>query len=112
MGRSVGLRLDNPGAVKDGDEGGSYLLASPSWKGEVPKGIKRVVRGETDFLGTLTRTGLNGPQDLPNMEKTQQGYKLQPLSSFLGKPHRRRRRRSSGSRGWRATRGRSTSSAT
>ncbi len=81
-----GFVLDNPGAVKDGDEGGSYLLASPSWKGEVPKGIKRVVRGETDFLGTLTRTGLNGPQDLPNMEKTQQGYKLQPLSSFLGKP--------------------------
>lgn len=37
-------------------------------------------------MGTLTRTGVNGAANLPDMEKTQQGYKLQPLSAFLGKP--------------------------
>ena len=81
-----GFVLDNPGAVLDGNGGGNYLLVSPMWNGTVPKGIKRVVRGESDFLGTLTRTGLKDASDLPNMQKIQQGYKLQPLSSFLGKP--------------------------
>lgn len=81
-----GFVLDNPGALLDGKEGGKFLLASPNWKGKSPKGIKRIVRGETEFMGTLTRTGVSGPADLPNMQKTQQGYKLQPLSAFLGKP--------------------------
>lgn len=81
-----GFVLDNPGAVKDGDSGGSYLLAPPNWTGALPAGIKRVIRGETFFLGTLTRTGFAGPEDLANMEKTQRGYRLEPLSKFLGKP--------------------------
>jgi len=76
--------VDNPGSVLDGSEGGNFLLAAPGWKGEVPKGIKRIVRGESDFMGTLTRTQLKGIDDLPAMQKTQQGYKLQPLSAFLG----------------------------
>lgn len=81
-----GYVLDNPGAVKDGNAGGSYLLAPPNWDGPLPPGIKRAVKGETYFLGTLTRTGLKGASDLPGMEKTQRGYKLEPLSSFLKKP--------------------------
>lgn len=43
-----GYVLDNAGSVVDGNDGGSYLLASPSWKGETPKGITRVIRGESD----------------------------------------------------------------
>ncbi len=78
--------LDNPGSVLDGSKGGNFLLASPNWKGKLPKGIKRIVRGESEFMGTLTRTGLNGAADLPAMQKTQQGYSLQPLSAFLGQP--------------------------
>lgn len=78
--------LDNPGTVRDGDSGGDYLLASPHWQGTAPTGIKRVIRGESDFIGTLTRTGVSGPDDVPNLEKTQQGLKLQPLSSYLGQP--------------------------
>jgi hypothetical protein len=81
-----GFVLDNPGTLLDGQDGGNFLLVSPNWEGPIPDGIKRVVRGETDFLGTLTRTGLNGLEDVPNLERTQQGYRLQPLSSFLGKP--------------------------
>jgi hypothetical protein len=78
--------LDNPGSVLDGNEGGNFLLASPGWKGELPKGNQRVVRGESQFMGTLTRTGVKGADDLPAMEKTQRGYTLQPLSAFLGQP--------------------------
>jgi len=81
-----GFVLDNPGSVEDGNDGVSVLLASPTWKGKLPKGIKRVVQGDTDFLGTLTRTQLFEPKDLPNVKKIQKKYKLQPLSAYLGKP--------------------------
>jgi len=81
-----GFVLDNPGSVEDGNDGVSVLLASPAWKGELPKGVKRVIRGDTEFLGTLTRTQLFEPKDLRNVKEIQQKYKLQPLSAFLGKP--------------------------
>jgi hypothetical protein len=71
--------------VLDGSEGGNFLLASPDWEGEIPNSIQRIVRGESEFMGTLTRTQLKGMEDLSAMQATQQGYKLQPLSAFLGK---------------------------
>ena len=81
-----GFVLDNPGSVEDGNDGVSVLLASPTWKGELPRGVKRVIQGDTEFLGTLTRTQLLEPSDLPNVKKIQKEYKLQPLSAFLGNP--------------------------
>jgi hypothetical protein len=82
-----GYVLDNPGSVIDGNDGHSYLMASPSWKGTTPAGITRVVRGESDLIGTLTRTqAIGGEQDLPRVKEIQQNYKLQPLSKFLGTP--------------------------
>jgi hypothetical protein len=51
----------------------------------VPKGITRVFRAETDFIGTLTRTQLNGPTDIPPLQALQAQYTLTPLSRFTGK---------------------------
>lgn len=79
-----GFVIENAGSVFDGNDGVNILLASPTWEGETPAGIKRVVRGDSDFLGTLTRTQLTEPKDLPNVEKIQKKYRLQPLSAFLG----------------------------
>jgi hypothetical protein len=81
-----GFVLDNPGSVEDGNDGVNVLLASPTWKGELPEGVKRVMHGDSSFLGTLTRTQVFEPKDLPNAQKIQQEYKLQPLSAYLGKP--------------------------
>ena len=81
-----GFVLGNAGSVDDGNVGVSVLLASPTWKGDLPKGVKRVIQGDTEFLGTLTRTQLFVPADLPNVKKIQQEYQLQPLSTFLGEP--------------------------
>ena len=78
--------VDYPGSTNDGQKGGTYLLAPTSWKGEVPQGINRVIRGETTILGTLTRTAVFGTKDIPNMEKIQQGYRLMPLSTYLKQP--------------------------
>jgi hypothetical protein len=81
-----GFVLDNPGSVEDGNDGVSVLLASPSWKGALPKGVKRVIQGDSDFLGTLTRTQVFGDKDFPKAQKIQRAYQLQPLSAYLGKP--------------------------
>ena len=78
--------IDYPGSTNDGQEGGTYLLAPTSWKGEVPKGINRVIYGETTILGTLTRTAVFSEDDVSKAMKIQKGYKLLPLSSYLKQP--------------------------
>lgn len=82
-----GFVLDNPGSVKDGNKGISVLLADPEWKGELPAGVSRVVKGESEFLGSLTRTQMLGTDnDIDRVKEIQQSYKLQPLSAFLNTP--------------------------
>jgi hypothetical protein len=74
------------GSRATGNGAGSYLLAGPKWKGEKPKGIKSVIRSETEFAFVLYRTQLFNPGDIDNVKKIQAGYKVQTLSDFLGKP--------------------------
>ena len=61
-------------------------IAGPGWKGAAPKGIKGVIRSETDFGYALYRTQLFAPDDIENVKQVQAGYKVQTLSQFLGKP--------------------------
>ena len=65
---------------------GAFLLAGPAWRGETPPGIKAVIRSETEFAFVLFRTQLFNPGDIANVKKIQAGYKVEPLSQFLGKP--------------------------
>ncbi len=74
------------GVRATGREAGTYLFVGPRWKGAVPKGMTKVFRAETEFVGTLTRTQLAAPDDLPAMQAVQAQYKLTPLSQFTGKP--------------------------
>jgi len=72
------------GSRATGNGGGSYLIAGPNWKGEIPSGVKDVIRSETEFVLALYRTQLFNPDDIANVKTIQAGYKAQPLSSFLG----------------------------
>lgn len=74
------------GSRATGNGAGSYLLAGPKWKGDRPKGIKSVIRSETDFAFVLYRTQLFNPTDIDNVKKIQAGYKVEPLSAFLRQP--------------------------
>ncbi|PSH57932.1 DUF1254 domain-containing protein [Phyllobacterium endophyticum] len=74
------------GSRATGNGAGSYLLAGPNWKGDRPEGIKAVIRSETEFAFILYRTQLFGPDDIDNVKRVQEGYKVSPLSSFLGTP--------------------------
>ncbi|HMH13629.1 MAG TPA: DUF1254 domain-containing protein [Edaphobacter sp.] len=74
------------GSRATGNDGGSFLIAGPNWKGETPKGIKEVIRTETEFNFAFYRTQLFDPSDIDNVKKVQAGHKVQTLSAFLGTP--------------------------
>ncbi len=78
--------FDYIGSRTTGNDGGSFLIAGPDWKGDAPKGIKKVIHCETQFAYALYRTQLYNPSDLENVKKIQAKYKVQTLSSFLGQP--------------------------
>lgn len=80
------FNFDYIGSRATGNESGSFLIAGPGWKGATPKGIKKVFRSETELVFATYRTQLFNPGDIDNVKKVQAGYKVQPLSEFLGHP--------------------------
>ena len=70
--------------VATGNVPGKYLITGPEWKGEVPEGITEVIPCETQFLLAIVRTQLFNPDDLDNVKKIQNGYNIEPLSTFFG----------------------------
>lgn len=74
------------GTRATGTDAGDYLIAGPDWKGAAPAGIKKVIPATTHFAITLFRTQLFGPEDMPEVVKVQDGYKVQPLSSYAKTP--------------------------
>ena len=78
------FNFDYLGTRTTGNQGGSYAIAGPNWKGETPKGIKKVLRSETELIIVVYRTQLFNPGDIENVKKIQAGYKVEPLSAFLG----------------------------
>ena len=70
------------GVRATGFDAGNYLFVGPGWNGTVPKGITKVFHAETNIIGMLGRTSLDGAADVSAMKKVQTGYKLEPLSAF------------------------------
>jgi hypothetical protein len=69
-----------------GNDGGTFMIAGPGWKGEMPKGVKAVMQSETEFAYLLFRTQLFNPADLNNVKRIQAGYHAQTLSQYLKQP--------------------------
>lgn len=76
--------FDYIGSRATGNGGGSFLIAGPGWNGEVPPGVTKVMRSETELALAIYRTQLFNPGDLDKVKAIQAGYKVQPLSAFLG----------------------------
>ncbi len=74
------------GSRATGNDAGCYMIAGPDWKGDTPKGIKKVFNSETQFGLVIYRTQLFNPADIGNVKKIQAGYTAQPLSAFLHQP--------------------------
>jgi hypothetical protein len=71
------------GSRATGNDAGDYLVVGPNWQGVTPPGIKKVFQSSTQFSLAAYRTQLFNPEDMPNVEKVQAGYKAQPLSAYL-----------------------------
>jgi hypothetical protein len=80
------FNIDYAGTRATGNDAASFLVVGPGWKGETPKGIKKVIRSETDILMPIYRVQLFEPDDIENVRKVQAGFKVQTLSAFLGTP--------------------------
>ncbi len=72
------------GSRATGNKAGNYLIAGPQWRGDASKEFKKVFRCETEIVGILGRTQLNGPEDIDNVKAIQAGFRLTPLSAFQG----------------------------
>ncbi len=72
------------GSRTTGNGGGVFVIAGPSWQGETPSGVSKVIRAETEFVLAIYRTQLFSPDDLDRVKEIQASYQLQPLSEFLG----------------------------
>ena len=80
------FNFDYIGSRTTGNDGGSFVIAGPGWKGETLTGVTKVFRSETEFAFALYRTQLINPDDLDKVKKVQAGYKAEPLLAFLGQP--------------------------
>jgi len=78
--------VDYPGTRVDGNDGGDFLITGPGWKGEVPKGIKRVIEMPTTLGMGIIRTQLFAPDDLDKVKEIQAGYKAALLSAYTQTP--------------------------
>jgi hypothetical protein len=74
------------GSRTTGNGGGRFLFAGPSWSGETPAGVSKVLRLPTELGLTAARTQLFGPDDLDQVIEVQAGYTAQTLSHYLGEP--------------------------
>ena len=74
------------GSRSYGNDGGTFMITGPGWKGDTPKGVRAVMHSETQFAYILFRTQLFNPADLPNVKKIQAGYHAQTLSQYLKQP--------------------------
>ncbi|WP_406199963.1 DUF1254 domain-containing protein [Kitasatospora sp. NBC_01560] len=76
------------GARATGPEPGDHLVAGPGWQGEVPPGIRSVVRTATRLIGIVGRTYLAdpSPEAVEELQGIQQQYRLRPLHEYAGTP--------------------------
>jgi hypothetical protein len=73
------------GTRATGSSGGTYLVAGPDWKGQVPEGMTKIW-SPTNLAWLITRTLVKGPTDVPNVVAIQDQFDVKPLSVSQGKP--------------------------
>lgn len=71
------------GSRTTGWDGGKYLLTGPNWEGNVPEGFEQV-KTTTDFCAVLGRIYVKGEDDIPTLNKIQDGFKMMTLSEYNG----------------------------
>lgn len=74
------------GSRATGNEAGCYGVTGPHWDGKTPGKLKKMFQSETEFAAGIFRTQLFNADDMDNVKKIQEQYKILPLSTFLNQP--------------------------
>lgn len=74
------------GTRTTGFKAGKYLIAGPSWSGQKPKGITKVIQTDSNILLALARTQVYSADDAKNAKEIMNDYKVEALSKYLGTP--------------------------
>ncbi len=69
------------GSGSTGTRAGAYALVPPGWSGSLPAGVTRI-DSPSNTVWLLGRTLVDGPSDLPAVNRIQQQYKVTPLSAW------------------------------
>jgi hypothetical protein len=72
------------GTRSTGNNGGNFMIAGPNWQGQQPLKIDRLLRSESNIAYALYRTQLFDDKDLGKVKQIQKGYKVEPLSRYVG----------------------------
>ena len=74
--------FDYIGSRTTGQRGGKYLIVGPSWRGEKPKGIDRVIRAPTNSINVYQRIYFKNASDIAAVNRIQDSIQLLPLERF------------------------------
>ncbi|MGH2626011.1 MAG: DUF1254 domain-containing protein, partial [Anaerolineales bacterium] len=70
-----------PGTRTTGSSAQRYLITPHGWTGTVPRGMTQIA-APTRWVWFIGRTQTNGKDDIPRVQKIQQGYQLAPLKAW------------------------------
>lgn len=71
------------GSRTTGQDGGRWLIAGPSWTGDQPPGIQRVIRAPTNSVNLYQRIWFRDAADLPEVRRLQDRIVVQSLATFV-----------------------------
>ena len=63
-----------------GSKAGAFLIAGPNWRGEKPADVRDVIVSRTPYAIVFGRTFVQGPEDVPAVNKLQDQFRVVPLS--------------------------------
>jgi hypothetical protein len=63
-----------------GTKAGNYAIIGPGWEGQLPEGVTALPQSPTPWVLVAGRTLVAGPDDVQNVRKLQEQYRLTPLS--------------------------------
>ncbi|MDH1265663.1 DUF1254 domain-containing protein [Pseudomonas sp. GD03944] len=77
--------VSSPGTRTTGSGAQTFLVAGPSWQGDVPPGMQ-LIRIPTQLAWMIGRIQSRGPDDYAEIHALQDRFRLMPLSAWQGQP--------------------------
>lgn len=78
--------FDYIGSRATGTDAGRYLIVGPDWKGETPKDVLKVFKSPTNLVWAIGRTLIDGQDDIENVHKIQEQYKITVIPPATASP--------------------------